>query len=104
MMEPSNNLNYLFGATLRNERLDFEQIQFAQGYVSSDNPEQVIMANSVLFLAGDNSQKASALHRIGQICEGGVAGKCDMAVALVVTILEKLSKQQLLANTDFVTF
>lgn len=98
------NLNYIYSKALRKDQLTESEFRFVESYVSSQNVEHAIMADSVLLLAGTAEQRTLAHQRLRQTCAQRMYSENHQAIGVLVTILEYFSKQQFLVSSCFSEF
>lgn len=80
------------------EKLSPEELEFATRLASGVDLEDAILANGVLFLAGNQLQKRSAVAQLQALCEMQSLEQNRTAAALILRILEYLPARQLREN------
>ncbi len=86
------------------EPLTDGELQFAMGLVSSDETKIAIIANGILFLAGNETQRRNALNRIRIILQEGSQHQNPKSETALLGILEYFPSEELNDNPIYKDF
>jgi hypothetical protein len=91
-------------AAIEGKAIAREDIEVIAGEADSDDPARGVMANTVLFLAGDSSSRESAFERLKGMCVTPKYLEHTKGAALLLLVLERFSRQQIYDDARLAEF